>query len=86
MKPFKMPQEQKLALAEKVQSYVYDEFDKEIGQLAAENLVDFMLKELTPFIYNQALGDARAVIRDKVASLEEELYAIEKPMTDARRR
>lgn len=32
------------------------------NRLAAENLLDFMLEQLGPIIYNQAIGDARAVV------------------------
>lgn len=78
MIPIKIPKEQKQELIANVQDYYYSEFSDEIGELAAENLVDFMLKELSPYIYNQAIADARATVEQKMLSLEEDLYALEK--------
>lgn len=80
MLTLKIPKEHKLQIAIKVQEYFYTEFNEEIGQLAAENLLDFMLSELSPYIYNQAIKDARNVIEQKMVSIEEEMYALEKPL------
>ncbi|WP_028562958.1 DUF2164 domain-containing protein [Paenibacillus pinihumi] len=80
----KLPREQKLQLVEQIQHYFEMELSQEIGQLAGENLLDFMIKELSPYLYNQAMSDARGVISERMASIEEELYALEKPATRGR--
>ncbi|WHY21741.1 DUF2164 domain-containing protein [Paenibacillus sp. G2S3] len=85
MQPIKIQREHKLQITSSIQDYFDTELSSEIGQLASENLLDFMLKELSPYIYNQALADARKVIEHKMISIEEELYALEQPITSDRR-
>ncbi|WP_449600807.1 DUF2164 domain-containing protein [Paenibacillus sp. Marseille-Q9583] len=85
MQPIKIQREHKLQITSSIQDYFETELSSEIGQLASENLLDFMLKELSPYIYNQALADARKMIEQKMISIEEELYALEQPLTSARR-
>ncbi|MBJ6362663.1 DUF2164 domain-containing protein [Paenibacillus sp. GCM10012307] len=80
MSTVKLPREQKLQLVERIQYYFEMELSQEMGQLAGENLLDFMIKELSPYLYNQAMADARSVIGERMASIEEELYALEKPV------
>ncbi|PLY00657.1 MAG: DUF2164 domain-containing protein, partial [Desulfuromonas sp.] len=41
-----------------------------IGDLRAEMLIEFFLAQLGPRIYNQALDDAGAFIREKLIDLE----------------
>ncbi|THF72656.1 DUF2164 domain-containing protein [Cohnella fermenti] len=78
--PVKIPKEQKDALVRGVQAYFSDELDQEIGNLGAEQLLDYMIRELSPYLYNKALEDARHMLAQKMASLEEELYALEVPV------
>ncbi|MBY3620522.1 DUF2164 domain-containing protein [Acinetobacter sp. CUI P1] len=85
MQPIKIQREHKLQITSSIQDYFDTELSSEIGQLASENLLDFMLKELSPYIYNQALADTRKVIEQKMISIEEELYALEQPITSDRR-
>ncbi|RXZ83721.1 DUF2164 domain-containing protein [Paenibacillaceae bacterium] len=82
----KLPREQKEALIERIQSYFVEERSEEIGVLAAELLLDFMLKELEPVIYNSAIRDALAAVSDKMLSLEDELHTLEKPLDPLRAR
>lgn len=37
-----------------------------------------MIKLLGPYAYNQAIGDARKLITDKLSNIEEDLYVLEK--------
>ncbi len=61
-------------LAEKTQAYFRAEHDESIGDLKADMLVDFFVKEIGPQIYNQAISDAYAFIHDKLIDLEATLY------------
>lgn len=85
MRPVKFPREQKQQITSSIQDYLDTELSIEIGSLASENLLDFMLKELTPYIYNQAIADARIVIEQKMISIEEEIYALEQPLPSVKR-
>lgn len=80
----KISREQKAAIAGKVQAYFEGERSESIGQLAAEQIIDFMIGELGPFIYNQGIADARAMIAEKMAQIDDELYALEKPVMHRR--
>jgi uncharacterized protein (DUF2164 family) len=75
-----LPKEQKTQLISYVQQYFREERDEEIGDLAAKFLIDFMIKHLGPLIYNRAIDDVQAVVTQKMASLEEDIYALKMPM------
>ena len=76
----KIPKEQKTQIVAMVQQYFRDERSEEIGDLAAEFLIDFMIKQMGPFIYNQAVEDVQAVLNQKMAVLEEDVYALKMPV------
>ncbi len=76
----KIPKEQKQQLILLVQQYFRDERDEEIGDLPAEFLIDFMMKQLGPIIYNQAIDDLQTVMSQKMTSLEEDMYALKMPV------
>ena len=44
----RIPKENKEEIISSLQSYFYNERSEEIGNLAAENLLDFVLKEIPP--------------------------------------
>ncbi|MDO3410870.1 DUF2164 domain-containing protein [Saccharibacillus sp. CPCC 101409] len=80
MIPIKLPREQKLELIEDLQAFFYEERSEEIGEIAAEQLLDHMLQRLGPYVYNQAVRDAKAAVNEKIAQIEDELYALERPL------
>lgn len=63
--------------------YFASELDQEIGDLKAGFLLDFMLVEIGPSIYNGAIGDAQTYMRDRVADLEAVCSAPEFTFWDA---
>lgn len=79
MKPLKLPREEKLQLVYRVQRYFETERGETVGELGAEQLVDFMIGELSPYLYNAAIADARVVFQETMNQLDDELYALEKP-------
>ena len=60
-----------------VKRYVAENLDQEIGDLKADLLLDYVLKEIGPSIYNQAITDARSYFQDRVADLEGVCYKAE---------
>ncbi|MED2583486.1 DUF2164 family protein, partial [Bacillus thuringiensis] len=44
----------------------------------AERLIEEMIKLVGPFAYNQAIGDARKLVSEKLTNMEEDLYVLEK--------
>ncbi len=71
--------EEKEILSRKVQMYVHEELDQEIGAFAAEFLLDFFAEEMGVYFYNKGLYDAQTLLQDKMESLAEAIYEIEKP-------
>lgn len=54
--------------------YVAEHLDQDIGDLKASLLLDFILKEIGPVIYNGAIADAQARMQEMVAELDGTCY------------
>lgn len=80
----KLPREEKEEIIRSVQAYFEEERSESIGSISAEALIDYMLKELGPYMYNHAIADARKAMQDRAAQLEDDLYALEKPIRSIR--
>ncbi len=83
MAEIKFTREEKQALLARIQTYVSEEFDQDIGLVAAQTMLDFMAGELGNFFYNRGLYDAQAAISKRLDEVSEAIYALEKP-TDFR--
>ena len=70
------PEAKKQAVAS-IQRYCAENLDADLGTLQATLLLEFFLKEIAPSIYNAAVGDAEAYLRDRLADLEGTCYAPE---------
>lgn len=53
-----------------IRRYFDETLDEKIGDLKARMVLDFILVEIGPSIYNQAISDTQAFMRDRVADLE----------------
>lgn len=73
---------ERAGLIEKLQSYCNDELDRELGNLEAECLLDFIAKEIGSNFYNRALYDAQAVVTDRAELLGDAIVELEKPVSD----
>jgi len=49
-----------------LQEYFRKERDEDLKDLGAHLMIDFIVEELGPMIYNQALLDARQLMEDKI--------------------
>lgn len=85
MNKLKLSKEQKEILIRNVQIFFAEERSEELGNLAADQILEFMLQEIGPFIYNQAIDDAKTMLQEQSLRMEEELYALEKPIHLQRR-
>ncbi len=68
----------------KIKTYFREELDQEIGGFDAEFLLDFFAKEIGGYFYNQALSDVHASLSKQMESMEDTLYALEKPVSRKR--
>lgn len=66
--------ERKAQLVSAIQVYFADNLDREIGDLGAELLLEFFVKELGPPVYNQAIRDAHDFLQDKLVDLTGDFY------------
>ncbi|NLL47544.1 MAG: DUF2164 domain-containing protein [Firmicutes bacterium] len=80
MIPINMSREEKVKIMERIKTYFDEERSEEIGNLAAEHLLDFMLGELGPYVYNRAIYDSRQLVNERFAQLDEDLYTLERPI------
>jgi uncharacterized protein (DUF2164 family) len=60
-----------------IRRYAAENLDEEIGDLKAALLLDFVLKEIAPSVYNQAIADAQTYVQGRLADLEAICYAEE---------
>lgn len=67
-------------LCDKLNRYLIDELDTELGQFDVEFLVDFISKELGGYYYNRGLYDAQALISAKIELMHEAITELEKPV------
>lgn len=78
MSEIKFTQEEKDLIAKKIQTYFNDELDSEIGQFDAIFLLDFFAKEVGGLFYNRGLYDAQAVLDERLGSISDGIYELEK--------
>lgn len=74
MKNFKLEKEVKAKIISEIQEYFLNERDEEIGNLSADLVLQFMIQQVGPAIYNQGIRDAHALVSKKI----EDLYGLEK--------
>ncbi len=66
-------------IQDNLKKYFEENFDEEIGELKTGFLLDFMITEVGPAIYNSAIKEASSYIQTKLLDLEDEFFIPEKP-------
>ena len=62
-----------------IRRYFSENLDDDVGDLKAALLLDYVLAEIGPTIYNQALADARRFFEERAADLDAMGYRSEFP-------
>jgi len=70
---------EKAAIVGKIKLYFRDELDQDIAQFDAEFLLDFFSEEVGAYYYNRGLSDAKLILEQKLESITDAFYEIEKP-------
>lgn len=70
--------DRKQALAS-LRRFCADELDADLSDIQLQGLLDFVLKEIGPSVYNGAVADAQTFLRDRLADLEATCYEPEFP-------
>ncbi|MGN4838587.1 DUF2164 family protein [Bacillus cereus group sp. MYBK150-2] len=55
-------------------------FELDLSSLEAEYILEFMMKEIGPLVYNQAVEDACKTLRLQMDVIEEEIYVLQFPI------
>ncbi len=69
-----------------LREYLADNLDLAVGDLKAGLLLDYVVTEFGPSLYNQAIVDARAFLDERIADLGSVCYHPEFPSTVRRKR
>jgi len=80
MSKIELPKETREVLVQKLSRHLKSEFDVDIGGFDAAFLLDYIGETIGPYFYNQGLQDAQAIFREKVETISEAIYEIEKPI------
>lgn len=80
--PFSADDKQRIV--EELQRYVQDELGHELGRFDAEFLLDFVVAQVEPHVYNRAVRDAQAVLAARIDDVQDAILQLERPV-DPRR-
>ncbi|MEP7381763.1 MAG: DUF2164 domain-containing protein [Gemmatimonadota bacterium] len=86
MPPLSFPNQARQHAVAALRQYLADTLDAEVGDLKAALLLDFVVSEFGPTIYNQAVADARAFLDERLADLGSVCYHAEFPSSVRRKR
>ncbi|CQR73163.1 hypothetical protein SOV_49500 [Sporomusa ovata DSM 2662] len=74
MKNIELTKEEQQLAVENIKSYFFTEKEESITDLSAILLLDFILENIGPLIYNQAIKDAHFFMGEKL----DDLFSLEK--------
>ena len=64
----------KAKLLPSLQRFFEDELDVELGEMKVHLVLDYLLKEVGPLVYNQAIKDAETFVSGRLSDLEATCY------------
>jgi len=70
----KLSEERRDRLVADIRGLFASEFDRELSDFQANQLLDFFVRHLGAPVYNQAIQDARAALQAKLDDIEGEFY------------
>ncbi|NIB41101.1 DUF2164 domain-containing protein [Pseudomaricurvus alkylphenolicus] len=79
MSDIEFSRDEKDILVKKIKLYFSEELDQDIKQFDAEFLLDFFTEEVGPFFYNRGIYDAQKIVEEKLETITDGFYEIEKP-------
>ncbi len=75
----RLSDDRRAALLRSIKQHFADNFDEEISDFRADELLDFFVRELGPPVYNQGVRDASSYLQEKLGDIEGEVYERERP-------
>ncbi len=70
----KIPTEARKQSITSIERYFATNMEEKIGNLGAELLLDFILAEIAPSIYNKAVADVQERLQARVMEVDSEVY------------
>lgn len=77
MKPMSFDKDEREAIVGRIQRFFVDELESDIGNLPAQQLLQFFGEVIGPYYYNRGLHDAQAVFARQADNVNDEIYALE---------
>ena len=74
MTDFELPKEVRAEAIASLKRYFDENMNEALGELPAGLLLNYILEEIGPLIYNHAISDAQTRIQSRIADLSGELY------------
>ncbi len=84
MKPIAFDKAEREAITGRIQRYFVDELETTIGNIPAQQLLQFFGEIIGPYYYNKGLYDAQAAFARQADGFNDEIYGLEQ--RDARTR
>ncbi|MDD0842178.1 DUF2164 domain-containing protein [Pseudomonas sp. Gutcm_11s] len=69
---------QQQAALQVLKSFLEDRFELELGSFEVQEVLDLIGREIAPHYYNKAIADTQTLLAERFASLESDLWALEK--------
>lgn len=66
---FNLTKEKRENMISAIKTYFFDEREEELGDLASNLMLDFIIDELAPEFYNQGVYDSYKYMSDRVEDL-----------------
>lgn len=77
MDPIEFSKQARADAIASIRRYIEANFEEPVGELKAGIFLDYLLEEIGPVVYNQAIRDAQTRLGQRVADLDGELFADE---------
>ena len=77
-KPLSLAPAAEQAAQELLKRFLAERFELEIGRFEAQEILELFYEHIAPALYDQAISDAQALLTDRFASIESDLWALQK--------
>jgi uncharacterized protein (DUF2164 family) len=75
MPPIELSKQERADAIASIKRYFRENMPEPIGDLPADLLLNYLVEEIGPAIYNRAIADAQARLQQRVQDLDGELYS-----------
>ena len=74
----KLDAAQEQAAAQVLKRFLEERFELELGSFEVLEVLELIGREVAPHYYNKAVADVQAMLADRFASVESDVWALEK--------